>query len=297
MDEFNIVNYEGIKNKIYTIRGVQVMIDNDIAKLYGVETKRLNETVKRNKARFPIQFMFQMEKEEFENWKSQIATSNYYKMGLRKLPFCFTEHGVAMLSAVLSSKKAIDVSIQIMEAFINMRRNLHSNSLVLTRLNNLEKNNLVYETKFDEIFNLLENKKIEQTEGIFYSGEVFDAYNFISDLIRKAINSIILIDNYLDDTILILFAKRQMGVKVIIYTEKITDKLKLDLLKFNLQYETIEIKEINNFHDRFLIIDNDVYHFGASLKDLGKKIFAFSKMEKKNLDKINFQSGLSFFLF
>jgi len=287
MDEFNIVNYEGIKNKIYTIRGVQVMIDNDIAKLYGVETKRLNETVKRNKARFPIQFMFQMEKEEFENWKSQIATSNYYKMGLRKLPFCFTEHGVAMLSAVLSSKKAIDVSIQIMEAFINMRRNLHSNSLVLTRLNNLEKNNLVYETKFDEIFNLLENKKIEQTEGIFYSGEVFDAYNFISDLIRKAINSIILIDNYLDDTILILFAKRQMGVKVIIYTEKITDKLKLDLLKFNLQYETIEIKEINNFHDRFLIIDNDVYHFGASLKDLGKKIFAFSKMEKKNLDKIN----------
>lgn len=273
-----------IQNKIYTIRGVQVMVDRDLASLYGVETRRLNEQVKRNIERFPEEFMFQMTLEELENWKSQIATSNKEIMGLRKLPFVFTEQGVSMLSAVLKSQTAVQTSIQIIKSFVNMRRFLQNNASLFNRLETIEKRQITYEiqndTKVDAILNAIEEKGTPQKQHIFYDGQIFDAYLFVSDLIKSAKNSIKLIDNYVDESILVLFTKRVLHVKVVIYTKTISKQLELDLQKHNAQYPEIEIEKFELSHDRFLIIDDgEVYHFGASLKDLGKKWFAVSKMD------------------
>lgn len=260
------------------------MVDRDLASLYGVETRRLNEQVKRNIERFPEEFMFQMTSEELENWKSQIATSNKEIMGLRKLPFVFTEQGVSMLSAVLKSQTAVQTSIQIIKSFVNMRRFLQNNASLFNRLETIEKRQITYEiqndTKVDAILNAIEEKGTPQKQHIFYDGQIFDAYLFVSDLIKSAKNSIKLIDNYVDESILVLFTKRVLHVKVVIYTKTISKQLELDLQKHNAQYPKIEIEKFELSHDRFLIIDDgEVYHFGASLKDLGKKWFAVSKMD------------------
>jgi len=279
-------NIDEIKSKIYTIRGKQVMLDRDLAIIYGVETKRLNEQVKRNKERFPENFMFQLSKDEIIYLVAKCDHLKILKYSYN-LSYVFTEQGVSMLSAVLKSKKAIEVSIKIIEAFVNMRKFLLQNSYIYERLNKNELKLLEHENKINQIFNALEDKTIEKKQGIFFNGQIFDAHVFISNLIKQAKNNIILIDNYIDEQTLNLFTKTK--IQTTIYTKNITKQLKQDLEKYNKQYNNIKLKEFKLSHDRFLIIDNDIYHIGASLKDLGKKIFAFSKLEmdkKVILDKL-----------
>ena len=274
------INEQNIKNKIYTIRGVQVMLDRDLAELYQVETRRINEQVKRNIERFPEDFMFQLTKEELEIWKSQNATSNSIKMGLRKLPLAFTEQGVYMLSTVLKSRVSVDVTISIMRTFTKMKHFLQNNSYIFDRFEKIEYKLILQDKKIEKIFNIIEDKSIKPSQGIFYNGQIFDAYKFINELIKSAKKSIILIDNYIDETTLTLFSKVPK-IKVTIYTKSISKQLELDYKKYNQQYKNIELKEFKNSHDRFLIIDEkEIYHIGASLKDLGKSWFAFSKLDK-----------------
>lgn len=289
MNELIIADNQTIQDKIYTIRDVQVMVDRDLAELYGVETRRLNEQVKRNIERFPEEFMFQMTKDEFENWKSQIATSNKEIMGLRKIPFVFTEQGVSMLSAVLKSQTAVQTSIQIIKSFINMRKFLQNNASLFARIDTIEKRQIAYEikndTKVDTILNEIEKKGVPQKQHIFYDGQIFDAYLFVSDIIKRAKKSIKLIDNYVDESTLILFTKRDVNVSMKIYTKTISRQLTLDLEKHNSQYRKIEIEKFDLSHDRFLIIDGKyIYHLGASLKDLWKKWFAVSRMDVNSFE-------------
>lgn len=286
------INENSIKDKIHTIRNLQVMLDRDLAELYGVETKVLNQAVKRNEARFPNDFMFQLSKEEFENWKSQFVTSNSDKMGLRRPPYAFTEQGVSMLSAVLKSEIAVDISVKIIRAFVEMRKIINSDNALFYKIDFLEKRQISYElktdTKINQILNALEDKTLKPKQGIFYDGEVFDAYIFINDLLKLATNEIILIDNYIDETVFTLFSKYP-NIKIKIYTKTISKQLKLDFQKYETQYKNIELFEFKNSHDRFLIIDKkEVYHLGASLKDLGKKWFAFSKLEIENLKILDY---------
>ena len=269
-----------IRNLIYTIRGKQVMLDSDLAALYQVETKNLNKAVKRNIERFPASFCFQLTEKEVENLRFQIGTSSLNYGGRRYLPYVFTEQGVAMASAILRSDIAVKMSVQIMEAFVEMRRMLISNASLFHRLDNIELKQLEADQKFEEIFKALESDKLHSEKGIFYNGQVFDAYAFVSDIIRSAGSSIILLDNYVDDTVLTLLGKRNDNVTATILTKSISHQLRLDLQRYNSQYTVIDIEIFSDAHDRFLIIDNtELYHIGASLKDLGKKWFAFSRMD------------------
>jgi len=294
MSGSELVKYEEIQSRIYAIRGVQVMLDNDLAEFYGVEVKRLNEQVKRNIERFPEEFMFQLSAEEYnllrtqnatlEKWdslRSQNATIEGRRGQHSKyLPYAFTEQGVAMLSAVLRSETAVKMSIQIINTFVAMRRFIGSNALVFQRLDTLEIKQLETDKKMERVLNAIESKEVQPKQGIFFDGQIFDAYKFVSDIFRSAKESIVVIDNYLDDSVLAHLSKRKKNVKVLLITKNISASLALDVKKFNAQYLPIEIKEFNNSHDRFIIIDDKtVYHFGASLKDLGKKWFAFSKMD------------------
>jgi len=277
----------GIQEKIFTLRNNQVMLDEDIAQLFGVETKRLNEQVKRNIERFPPEFCFQLDENDLENLRSQIATLKRGWGQHRKYnPYAFTEQGVAMLSAVLRSETAVKVSVQIMNAFVSMRRFLQSNAQVFQRLDSLELQQAQTDQKVERVLNAIEDKSAIPKQGIFFDGQVFDAYAFVCDLIRSARKRIILIDNYLDESVLLLLAKRKAGVKVQLLTKTITRQLTQDIDKFNAQYPAIEAQEFKLAHDRFLIIDDDIYHIGASLKDLGKKWFAFSKMEMQAIEML-----------
>jgi len=283
-----IIQVKHVQKKIYTIRDVYVMLDSDLAEIYRVETRVLNQAVKRNLKRFPEDFMFQLTKEEWENLISQFVISSAEHGGRRKLPYVFTEHGVSMLSAVLKSDVAVEVSVNIIRAFVQMRKFLIENAAVFRKIAQIENKLLTHDKNFEKIFKALESREINRKQGIFFNGQVFDAYKFVSDLIRSAKKSIILIDNYIDDTVLTLFAKREKEVAATIYTKKISKQLKLDIQKFNRQYNHIEIKKFSDSHDRFLIIDNKtVYHFGASLKDLGKKWFAFSKFDINAVEILN----------
>ena len=285
MNEILSVTINGIpmQNIIYTFRGVQVMLDRDLAHFYGIENRALKQAVKRNPARFPDDFMFELSDSEIELLVSQnVIPSKKHLGGAR--PFAFTEQGVASLSSVLQSEKAIAINIQIMRAFVAMRRFIATNAQVFQRLGAVERKQIEYKVetdqKFEQIFNAIEERSIKPKQGIFFDGQIFDAYRFVSDLFRTAKKSIIIIDNYIDDTVLTHLTKRHNTVSVTILTKTISKQLALDVKKFNEQYPTIEIKEFDNSHDRFLIIDDKtVYHFGASLKDLGKKWFAFSKMD------------------
>ena len=271
-----------IQPMIRVIRGQQVMLDNDLATLYGVETRALNQAVKRNINRFPDDFMFQLTKEELDNLMSQNATSSWG--GTRKLPYAFTEQGIAMLSSVLKSKTAVEVNIHIMRAFIAMRRFIATNAQLFQRLETIEYHQLemkqhqeVTDKRIDEVFKRLD-ADIPPMQGIFYDGQVFDAYRFVSDLIRKAKRSIVLIDNYVDDTVLTLLDKREKGVSATIYTQRVSSQFQLDVDRHNAQYPLIEIRQFSKAHDRFLLIDDEVYHVGASIKDLGRKWFGFTLM-------------------
>lgn len=279
-----------IKSKIFNIRDKQVMLDRDLAELYGVETKRLNEQVKRNIERFPEHFRFRLN----ENEKNELVANCDQFDSLKystSLPYAFTEQGVSMLSAVLRSKIAIEVSIKIIDSFIAMRKIIANNDFFLRQLDKIEKKQILYEAKsnenFEKIFKALENKNHIQEQGIFYNGQIFDAYSFVSDLIRSAKESIILIDNYIDDKTLRILSKNQEA-KVAIYTQNITRTLMLDIEKYNKQYKEISLNQTKNFHDRFLIIDKkEIYLIGASLKDLGKKVFGFSKINDFKNQLIN----------
>lgn len=280
MEDKPHITSKAIKNLIYTIRGKQVMLDNDLASLYQVETKNLNRAVKRNIERFPESFCFQLTEEEAENLRFQFGTSSLNHGGRRYLPTAFTESGIAMASAVLRSETAVRVSVEIMEAFVEMRRMLINNASLFHRLDKIEIKQLEADQKFEEIFKALESDKLHSDKGVFYDGQIFDAYVFVSDIIRSAKSSIILIDNYVDDTVLALLGKRNNNVTATIYTKKISNQLRLDIQRYNSQYPFIEIETFSDAHDRFLIIDHtELYHIGASLKDLGKKWFAFSRMD------------------
>ena len=217
MENKPTISTKEIRNLIYSIRGKQVMLDSDLASLYQVETKNLNKAVKRNIERFPVSFCFQLTEEEVENLRFQIGTSSLSYGGRRYLPYVFTEQGVAMASAILRSDIAVKVSVEIMEAFVEMRKMLISNASLFHRLDNIELKQLQADQKFEEIFKALESDKLHAEKGIFYNGQVFDAYTFVSDIIRNAKSSIILLDNYLDDTVLTLLGKRNTNVTATIY--------------------------------------------------------------------------------
>ena len=299
-----------IEPLIRTIRGQQVLLDSDLAILYGVETKRLNQQVKRNIERFPEDFMFQLTQEELicsrsqiatlnkgTNLRSQIATSSQEVSlksqivtsshgGVRYLPYAFTENGIAMLSGVLRSDTAIQVNIRIMRAFTAMRQFIASNAQIFQRLDVMEQNQLALtahqvetDHKLEEVFRRLDSGNVQPHQGIFYDGQIFDAYTFINDRIREATTRIILIDNYIDDSVLTILSKRADKVAATIYTKKPTAQLQLDIQKHNAQYPPISVIEFDRSHDRFLCIDDTVYHLGASIKDLGKKWFAFCRMD------------------
>lgn len=279
-----------IRSLIHMIRGQQVILDSDLAMLYQVETKRINEAVKRNIKRFPDSFCFQLSEEEFVNLKSQIATSSLNEHGgRRKLPYVFTEQGIAMLSAVLRSEVAIQVSIKIMNAFVEMRRFLINNSLMFERINEMEVRQLEYQKstdeKFEQIFDYIEQHE-EGMQKVFFDGQIYDAFSLLVDIIAKAEKEIVLVDNYVDIGTLNILSKKKSDVDVLIYTMKRTKLSNADVEEFNQQYPTLEVKYTGAFHDRFLILDETfAYHIGASIKDAGKKCFGINKIEDVKIIK------------
>ncbi len=288
----SVVKYDvnNIKKLIYTIRGKQVMLDSDVAELYHYETRRVNETVKRNIQRFPEEFYFKLTDEEYDVLKSQFATSNikekmHMRGGKKKVPYVFTEKGIIMLSGILKSDIAVDVSISIVEAFIKMKNFIYNNRSLLERVitieNKIDNKFIEYDNKFEKVFDVLEkNKESEFKQKIFYKGQIYDAYELIIDIIKTAKNKIVIIDNYIDDTILKILQKKNKNVEVVILTLPNCNLTKLDIKKFNEQYPVLKIARTDKFHDRFIIIDNrELYHCGASLKDLGKKCFGINKIK------------------
>lgn len=310
-----------VKNLIYTVRGTQVMLDSDLAALFEVETKVFNQAVKRNIDRFPTVFRFQLSKEEFENLnlkneissnvdvvdnqyiganeslrsqsvalemdglKSQIVTLKKRRGQHRKyLPYVFSEHGVAMLTGLLRSEVAIQMSIRIMTAFVEMRKLVSLNIDIINRLENVEYNHFKLknetEDKFNQIFNALQGENASPKQNVFFNGQIYDAYSFVIKLIEKAQKELLIIDNYVDNSVLDMISKKKSGVVVTIITQQKTPLSTTDIHKFNQQYPTLFLKYSKLMHDRFLLIDNkELYHIGASLKDLGKKCFAFSLIE------------------
>ena len=284
-----VIDRNSIESKILNIRNKQVMLDSELAAIYGIETKVFNQAVKRNIERFPDEFRFQLTEEEMNTFfkpasRSQIVTlnssGNLRGSNIKYRPYAFTEQGVAMLSAVLRSETAVKVSIEIMNAFVQMRHYLQENANIISRLTNTETKLLEHDKNFEKIFAALESNPKPKKEGIFFQGQIFDAYAFFQNIIQKAKKEIILIDGYVDLSVLEQLSKKKSGVQVMIYTDSKTKISALDVQKFNLQYPQLILKHTSKMHDRFLIIDNKtVYHIGASLKDLGKKCFAFELME------------------
>ncbi len=274
-----------IQSRILTIRGVQVMLDRDLAELYGVDVRRLNEQVTRNRERFPERFMHQLTKEEFADLKSQIATSSWG--GVRKPPRVFAEQGISMLSAVLRSATAIAVSIRIMDAFVAMRRFIQSNVEVFQRIALVEKRQLTTDAKVEAILERLDNAE-PPIQGVFYDGQLWDACSLVEKLVARAKMSILLIDNWVGAETLDMLAKKRKGVSVMVVTSEHKDRngkprptlAATDIVKFNAQYPTLTVRYSEKFHGRFLILDDkEIYLIGASLKDLGKKCFAFTKLD------------------
>lgn len=284
MDE--LINKTGIAGKIHLIRGMQVMLDRDLAELYETETRILKQAVKRNIDRFPTDFMFELNDTDINLLVSHSVIPSKKHLG-GAIPFVFTEQGVSMISTVLRTPLAIEMSIKIIRAFIDMRHFLISNAEIFQRIGALEIKQLQTDQKVTAVLDAIGSQDLEPKQGVFFDGQIFDAYSFVSKLIRKAKISIVLIDNYVDDSVLTLLSKRRKNVTARIYCKRITKPLRLDLKKHNAQYPPIELLSFDAAHDRFLILDDaTVYHIGASLKDLGKKWFAFSKIEKDALKVI-----------
>lgn len=271
-----------IANKIITIRDTQVLLDRDLAELYDVEVKYLKRQVRRNSKRFPKTFLFQLNDREFASWRSHFVTSKSDKKGLRHAPYAFTEQGVSMLAGILKSNTAIEISIKIIEEFVRMRHMLQDNILISSKFQQIDQKFIEQDSKFNELFSALQPKKLPCNQGVFFEGSVFDAHKLITDILKKAKENIILVDNYIDEDTLTLFSDTECSV--IIYTKNISKKLQLAYNKYSVQYGNITIKEFTKSHDRFLLIDSKIgYHLGASLKDLGKKWFACNKLEDVSL--------------
>ena len=277
---------------IKTIRGVQVILDRDVARLYGVATGALNRQVKRNEERFPGDFMFRLSAEEWDNLKCQIGISSWG--GDRQLPYAFTENGIAMLSSVLRSPTAIEVNIRIMRAFSAMRRFLLANAQMFQRIEAVEKRQIATDTKVDSILQRLDAAETP-LRGVFYDGQLWDARALVLKLVASAKRSLVLIDNWATPEVLDLFAKKRKGVKVTVFTSEHYDKKHVphrkisdaDVKTFNAQYPKLTVRYNESFHDRFLIIDDkELYLIGASLKDLGKKCFAFTKLDAGEIRRI-----------
>ena len=275
MDETNITDL------IYTIRGKQVMLDSDLAGLYQVETRVFNQAVKRNSNRFPEQFRFQLTEEEYKNLRSQFVTSSEDNThgGRRYMPYAFTEQGIAMLSAVLKSDTAVEISIRIMNSFVEMRKFLISNQQLFSRLDRVELKQLETDKKLEEVFSYIaSNTEVKQK--LFFDGQIYDAFSFSIDLIGKAQSKLILIDNYVDVNTLNMICKKNTGADVLIATSGKGSLTMKDINKFNVQYPKLSVKTTTDFHDRFLIIDDEEgYFIGTSIKDAGKKSFAITKIE------------------
>jgi len=292
MQKIAIIEEQSIQNKIYSLRGLQIILDRDLAELYDVKPIRLREQVKRNINRFPEDFMFQLTETEVALMVSQNAIPSKQHLG-GSLPYAFTEQGVASISSVLTSQVAIEIHIKIMRAFVAMRKFLSFNASIFERLEALDtkflQQKLECDAKFNQIFTAIEDKSISPKQGVFYDGQIFDAYIFINTLLQKATKSVLLMDNYIDETVLIQLSKKTSpNTEITILTKKISKELQLDLQKHNAQYKNICAIEFPYAHDRFLIIDEqEVYHLGASLKDLGKKWFAFSKLDSLSLSFID----------
>ena len=306
--ENEITVQNNIERKILSIRGKQVMIDRDLAQLYGVETRALNQAVKRNIERFPEDFMFQLTFEEansLESSRSQIVTlkENEDNRGknIKYCPYAFTEQGVAMLSSVLRSSQAVEVNIQIMRAFVAMRHFLQSNAEIFAEINTMKKHMIESDKwqiesdlrqkeankRIDELFTLMDKYHVDEKQGIFFQGQIFDAYVKFESFIAQGQKEIVLIDGYVDLSVLERLAKKKSGVKVTIYTDPKTKLTAQDVQKFNAQYPTLNVKHTTKMHDRFLIIDGAIlYHIGASLKDLGKKCFAFEILDSTLISAI-----------
>lgn len=282
IDNLIAIDLDSVEKNIYTIRGEQVIADFDLARFYGVENRSLRQTVRRNIDYFPGDFMFRLTTQEAKvliaSGVSQNVIPSGYNTGGAEI-FAFTEHGVAMLSTMLKSPYAKAVSVEIIRAFVAMRHFLQSNAQVFTRLDRIEYKLLETDHKFEEVYSKLEERSLKPTQGIFFDGQIYDAYEFLCGLIKEASSRIILIDNYIDETVLTMLDKREAGTEAVIYTRKISEQLSLDISKHNAQYSEIKVKVFSQSHDRFLIIDNRVYLVGASLKDLGKKWFAVALLE------------------
>lgn len=287
----NEISNEEIKNLIYTIRGKQVMLDSDVAMLYNYETKKVNQAVKRNIDRFPERFCFQLTEKELEIMWSQIVTTskledNRYR-SKKYLPYVFTEQGIAMLSGILKSEIAVQISIKIMDAFVEMRKFISINNSLFEKVINIEnkmdKKFIENDKKFNIIFDQLQlEENIKQR--VFFEGQIYDAYNVIIDIIKKANKSILIIDNYVDDSILKMLTKKKSSVEVVILTSNKSNIQNIDIQKFNKEYPILKIAKTNKFHDRFIVIDSrEMYHLGASIKDLGKKCFGINKIEDKEI--------------
>lgn len=282
-----------IKSRIFTIRGVQVMLDRDLAVLYGVPTKRLNEQVKRNAERFPVDFMFQPTSDEVEGLRSQFATSNEGRGGARYVPNVFTEHGIIMLASVLKSGVAVEASIRITHAFVAMRKALASVAPLLARMDTLERRQITDQTRneerFETIFKAMDGGDFPPQK-VFFDGKHYDAFSFARKLVRKAAKSIVLVDNYCDDVTLDILSQKRGGASVTVATLQkcVTQFLTpAAVAKFNKQNPTLTVKAVAAFHDRFLILDGaELYHLGASLKDLGRKYCAVTKMDSMFIPSI-----------
>ena len=300
--QFKVVNSDlknlNIENLIHVIRGQKVMLDFDLAMLYGTETRALNQAVKRNVERFPDDFMFQLTKGELESlrsqivttnvsrnqnveeWRSQFVTSNFAKMGLRRPPYAFTRNGIGMLSSVLRSATAVGVNIRIMRAFTAIPEIVNNNVLMMQRILNIEQHQTEMDEKVNQIITTIEERIPKQLpEQVFATDCVWDAWTYVSDLVRSARQRIVLIDNFVDDRVLSLLDKRADNVEAMIYS-RYYESFQVDLKKHNEQNSEIRFVQLSQKnHDRFLMIDDDVYLLGASVKDMGVGMCAVTKME------------------
>lgn len=277
----NTISNEEIKNLIYTIRGKQVMLDSDVAKLFNYATKDLNRNVRNNIERFPEYYCFRLTEDEYKLLRCKNFTLNKNGRGEHRkyLPYVFTEYGITMLAGLLKSEVAVNISIKIVNTFIEMRKFLNSNGQVFERLTNVEYKLLEHDKKFDKVFNQLQQEEnIKQK--VFFQGQIYDAYSLIIDIIKRANKKITIIDNYIDDSILKMLTKKNKNVEVVIITSDKCNIENIDVKKFNKEYPILKVAKTDKFHDRFIIIDNkELYHCGASIKDLGKKCFAINKIE------------------
>lgn len=283
-DKYLSVNI--ITDRLFNVRGSVVMLDKDLAVFYKTDTRTLKQAVKRNLERFPSDFMFELDEDDIKSMVSQSVIPSPKYFGRAK-PFVFTEQGVSMLSAVIKTHIAVEVSVRIIRAFVEIKRLALSKPHIQKRVEQLEVKQIETDSKLIQLFKAIDDRSIIPNQGVFFDGQIFDAHKLVSDIVRKAKKQIVLIDNYIDDSVLTLLSKKDNNVRCAIYTKIVSKRLELDVEKFNLQYGKLDLYKFDKSHDRFLIIDSEVvYHIGASLKDLGRKWFAFSKMDRGSVESI-----------